>query len=334
MMKKAVYAVVAMVFAIGLSSANLIAAEKQIIKISFGSSDNHPVTKTLREFVKRLNEKTSNRYDIRIYANATLGDDLRATEAVKAGALDSVVTSAAPISGMVKEIMIFDLPFLFSSEKVADAILKGPVAKTLEQKMAEKDLVCIAWYENGFRNLTNNVKSVKSPADIKGLKVRTMQNPMHLSAWRTLGANPTPMPFSEVFTALQQGVIDGEENPIPTIFDAKFNEVQKYISLTQHIYTPYLFLFSKKVFEKLPKADQKIFIEVAKGTESLNRQIVRDAAKANLDEMSKKGMTVTLLTADQKKVFQKAMAPVWDEYSDKIGKDMMKSVQTELAKVK
>jgi len=310
------------------------AAQKQVIKISFGSGDTHPTTKTIREYAKKVDEKTNGKYDIQIFTNATLGDDLRATEAVKAGMLDAVVTSTAPVGGIIKEIMIFDLPFLFSSGEVADTILSGPVAKDLEQKMAEKDLLCIAWYENGFRNLTNSVREIKAPADIKGLKIRTMENPIHLAAWKQLGANPTPMPFSEVFTALQQRVVDGQENPVPTIFDAKFNEVQKYITLTGHIYSPYLFLFSKKLFEKLPEEDQKIFMDIAKETESLNRQLARDAVKANLEEMAKKGIIVTELTAEQKKVFQDTLMPVWDQFSEKIGKDIVDKMKAELAKIK
>lgn len=314
-------------------AAHQSSGQKQVIKISFGSGEAHPGTKALKEYAKKVNEKTNGKYDVQVYISAALGDDLKATEAVRAGMLDAVLTSAAPVGGMVKEAMIFDLPFLFANEKVADTILSGPVAKDLEQKMAEKDLICLAWFENGFRNVTNSVREIKSPADIKGLKIRTMENPIHLAAWKQLGANPTPMPFSEVFTALQQHVVDGQENPIPTIFDAKFNEVQKYITLTKHIYSPYLFLFSKKVYDKMPKEDQKIFFDIARETEALDKQLTRDAAKANLEEMKKKGIVVTELTPGQQKVFQDTLMPVWDQFSEKIGKDIVEKTKEELKKI-
>jgi tripartite ATP-independent transporter DctP family solute receptor len=335
MCKKMVHLVIGLLMICSLTAVCIAAPAKQVIKISFGSSDNHPITKTLREhYIKLVNQKTKGRYDIQVYTNAQLGDDLRATEAVRAGMLDAVVTTLAPVGGIVKETMVFDLPFLFPNEQVADKIMKGPVAKTLDQKMAAKGLINLAWYENGFRHLSNSVREVKSPADLKGLKIRTMENPIHLATWRALGANPTPMPFSEVFTALQQHVIDGQENPIPTLYDGKFYEVQKYITLTGHIYSPYVFLFSKKVFDKMPKGDQKIFLQVGKQTEPINRQIVRAAAKANLDYIEKQGLTITQLTAAQKKVFQAMLQPVWDQFSDKIGADMIKLMRTELKKAK
>jgi tripartite ATP-independent transporter DctP family solute receptor len=335
MRKKMAQVIVGLLIICGLTTVGFSAPSKQVIKISFGSSDNHPITKTLREhYVKLINEKTNNKYDVQVYTSAQLGDDLRATEAVRAGMLDAVVTTLAPVGGIVRETMVFDLPFLFTDEQVADKILSGPVARTLNQKMAKKGLICLAWYENGFRHLSNNVREIKSAADLKGLKIRTMENPIHLAAWRKLGANPTPMPFSEVFTALQQHVIDGQENPIPTFYDGKFYEVQKYLTLTGHIYSPYVLLFSKKIFDKMPKKDQKIFLQVGKDTEAINRKIVRTAAKTNLDYIEKQGITVTNLTAEQKKVFQDMLQPVWDQFSDKIGIDIIKQVRTELKKVK
>jgi tripartite ATP-independent transporter DctP family solute receptor len=334
MRKKMVHVIVGLLMVCGLTAVCFSAPSKQVIKISFGSSDNHPITKTLREhYIKLINQKIKNKYDIQVYTNAQLGDDVRATEAVKAGMLDAVVTTLAPVGGIVKETMVFDLPFLFTDEQVADKILSGPVVKTLDQKMAKKGMICLAWYENGFRHLSNNVREIKSPADLKGLKIRTMENPIHLAAWRKLGANPTPMPFSEVFTALQQHVIDGQENPIPTFYDGKFYEVQKYLTLTGHIYSPYVLLFSKKVFDKMPKKDQKIFLQVGKETEPINRKIVRAAAKANLDYVVKQGLTVTNLTSKQKKVFQDMLQPVWDQFSNKIGINIIKQVRTELSKL-
>ncbi|WHH57683.1 DctP family TRAP transporter solute-binding subunit [Petroclostridium sp. X23] len=308
--------------------------DQKVIKISFAGSDTHPITKTLEEFEKQFEEKTQRRYDIQIFANAALGDDLKATEQVKAGMLDAVVTSPSPVGTIVKEVMVFDLPFLFSSEEAADKILSGDFASYLDNKMLEKGLVNVAWYEDGFRHLTNSKKVVVSPEDVKGMKIRTMENPIHLAAWKTLGANPTPMPYTEVFTALQQHVIDGQENPYPTIYDGKFYEVQDHLSTTGHVYSPFIFIYSKKLFDKLPEDDQKIFKEVAKETEPINRKINRAAAQKCRETMEANGLKVTELTLEQKQIFQEILIPIWDDFTDIFGEEALDMLKQELEKTK
>ena len=239
------------------------AAAPKIIKISNGLNEQHPVLLSQKEFEKYIEEKLPGKYDIQVYANAQLGDDVRATEGVRMGTLEMVVTTASPITGLVPEFNVFDLPFIFANEKEADAIFDGPVGAKLLALLEPKGLKCLAYMENGFRQLTNSVREVKTPEDLKGLKVRTMQNPIHLAAFKALGANPTPMPFSEVFTAMQQKTIDGQENPIPTIYLQKFYEVQKFTTLSGHIYSPFLMLINKKLFDSFPAEDQKVFLEAA-----------------------------------------------------------------------
>lgn len=309
------------------------AAGKKILKVSNGINDKHPAYIAQLTFKKIVEEKTKGKYEVQLYHSSQLGDDIKATESLRAGTLDMVVTSTSPLTGMVKELAIFDLPFLFPSEKVADAILDGPIGKQISDLMPAKGLVNIAWYENGYRNLTNSAREVKTPADLKGLKIRTMENPIHLAAWKALGANPAPMPFSEVFTALQQKTIDGQENPVPTIFANKFYEVNKYTTLSGHVYTPFMFLFSKKIFDTLPKEDQDIIVAAAKETAILQRQLNRKASVDNVAEMRKLGATVTELTAEQKKAFQQATASVWDQFAEKIDKDLVAKMKAEVEKL-
>jgi tripartite ATP-independent transporter DctP family solute receptor len=192
----------------------------------------------------------------------------------------------------------------------------------------------LAYYENGFRQLTNSVREVKSPADLKGLKIRTMENPIHLALWRALGANPTPMPFSEVFTAMQQKTIDGQENPVPTIFLSKFYEVQKYLTMTGHVYGPHILLINKKLWDSFPAEDQKVIQQAAQESAVFQRATNRKMNSDLVSQLKDKGMTVTYLTSDQLKAFQDATKSVYEQWVPKIGKDLVDEFQATVAAVK
>lgn len=308
--------------------------DAKVIKVSAGLNEKHPQIIGLKKFEEIVEAKTNGRYDIQVYPNAQLGDDVKATQDVKMGNLDMVSPSASPLTGMVKEYMVFDLPFIIPNEKAADAIMDGAIGKKLGDALDSKGLHLLAYYENGFRQLTNSAKEVKSPADLKGLKIRTMENPIHLAAWKALGANPTPMPFSEVFTAMQQRTIDGQENPIATIFLSKFNEVQKYLTLTGHVYGPHLVLINSKLWESFSAEDKKIFDDAAKESAVLNRKTNREMNKAYIDDLKKAGMTITELSPEQLKAFQDAVAPVYKQFEDQIGKDLIAEFKATVDKAK
>jgi TRAP-type transport system periplasmic protein len=321
-MKKACILVLTLIVGIGLTAGSAMAQAK-VLKISNGINEQHPSYLAGKKFEEILEAKLPGKYDVQVYANSQLGDDVRATEAVRMGTLEMVTTSASPLTGLVAQFNVFDLPFIVPSEKAADAIYDGPVGAKLAATLEAKGIKLLAYYENGFRQLTNSVREVKTPADLKGLKIRTMQNPIHLEAFRAMGANPTPMPFSEVFTAMQQKTIDGQENPIPTIWLSKFYEVQKYLSLTGHVYGPHITLINKKLFDSFPPDHQKIIIEAAKESAVFQRALNRKMNKEFVDNLKKAGVTVTELTPDQKKPFQAAVASVYTNWEPKIGKDMM-----------
>ncbi len=309
-------------------------AAAKVIKISNGLNEQHPLLVAQKEFEKYVESKLPGKYDIQVYANAQLGDDVRATEAVRMGTLEMVAPTASPVTGLVPEFNVFDLPFIITSEKGADAVFDGPVGAKLSALLEPKGLKNLCFMENGFRQLTNSAREVKSPADLRGLKIRTMQNPIHLMAFKALGANPTPMPFSEVFTAMQQKTIDGQENPIPTIYLSKFYEVQKYTTLTGHIYSPFIFLINKKLFDSFPAEDQKVFLEGAAVTSKFERELNRKQNVELVDKLRAAGMTVTVLTPDQIKAFQDAAKPVYDEWVPKIGKDLVAEFQAAVASAK
>ena len=311
-----------------------VASKGAIIKISVGLNEKTPMYLGAKKFADIVKAKTNGKYDVQVFANAQLGDDIRATEAVKAGSLEMVVTSPSPLAGINNDFNVLDLPFLFPNEKAADALLDSPLGAKIGSKLETHNLKLLAYFENGFRQITNSAREIKTPADLKGLKIRCTENAIHLATFKALGANPTPMPFSEVFTALQQKTIDGQENPVPTIFLSKFFEVQKYVSLTGHLYGPHILLINKKLWDGLPDADKKIFEAAAVEAKLLNRATNREMNKNYVDELRKAGMTVTVLTPDQLKLFRDAVAPVHTEFEAKIGKDLINEVKAILEKNK
>lgn len=308
-------------------------AGKKVIKISIGLNEAHPEFLGLKKFKEIVEAKTNGKYDVQPYANAQLGDDVKATEAVRNGTLEMTGPSSSPLAGISKELMVFDLPFLFPNTKVAYQVMDGPVGQKILDTLDSKGIKGLAYWENGFRHLTNSARDVKTPADAKGLKIRTMENPIHLATWKALGANPAPMPFSEVFTAMQQKTIDGQENPVPTIYLSKYNEVQKYCTLTGHVYTPHLLLISKKLWDSLPKEDQKIFQDAAYEARDYVRKISKEMNDSQVTKLREAGMTVTELTDAQRKQFQDAVKPVYDQFADRIGKQIIDEVQAEVAKL-
>jgi len=322
------------VFAKGSSDAKAAEAKgPTVLKISNGINEEHPSYLAAVKFGEILNGKLPGRFEVQVYANAQLGDDVRATEAAQMGTLEMVCTSSSPLVGLASDFMVLDLPFIFSSEKAADAVLDGAVGKALAAKLEPKGLKLLAYYENGFRQLTNSAKEVMSPADLKGLKIRTMENPIHLAAWKALGANPTPMPFSEVFTAMQQKTIDGQENPIPTIYLSKFYEVQKFTTLTGHVYGPHILLMNKKLFDSFTPAEQKVLMESAQESALYQRKLNRQMNTDYVAELRKNGMTVTELTPAQQKAFQDSVLPVYTQFEEKIGKDLIQQVRDITSKV-
>ena len=332
-MKRTAVWILALALAIGFSSGQALAQSK-ILKISNGINEQHPSYLANKKFGEILAAKLPGKYTVQVYANAQLGDDVRATEAVRMGTLEMVTTSASPLTGLVPEFNVFDLPFIVPNTKAADAIFDGPIGARLAADLEKKGLKLLCYYENGFRQLTNSARPVKSPADLKGLKIRTMQNPIHLEAFRAMGANPTPMPFSEVFTAMQQGTIDGQENPIPTIWLSKFYEVQKYVSLTGHVYGPHIMLIGKKLWDSFPADDQKIIAAAAQESAVYQRSINRKMNKDFVENLRKAGTTVIELTPEQHKAFVDACNSVYTTWEPKIGKALLDEFRATVAKAK
>ena len=279
------------------------------------------------EFFKELVEKNSEgKIEVELYHSSQLGDDREMMEALQMGVQEMTCPSTAPIAPFVNGFKVFDLPFLFPTNESADYVLDSEVGQKLLDQLADIGIIGLAYWENGYRQLTNSAKAVKSPADVDGLKVRTMENPIHLAAWKALGANPTPMAFGELFSAMQQKVVDGQENPWGTIYLQNFFEVQDYTTDTGHVYSPFVLMISKKFWDDLPEDLQGIVKDAALQARNHNRKLNRQMNAEYLEKLKEK-MDVTILTPEQRAAFQEAVQPVYDQFSEEIGPELIQDVQ-------
>ncbi len=276
-------------------------------------------------FAKEIEKNTQGRYKIQNFYSGALGAERESIEAVQLGTLDMVMTSTGPVPNFVPEVAILDIPFLFTSYAHARAVLDGPIGQEMLTKFDSKGLKALAWGENGFRHMTNSKHAVNSPDDLKGLKLRTMENPVHIMAYKGFGLIPTPMAITEVFTALQQHTVDGQENPLTVIQAQKFDQVQKYLSLTGHVYSPAVILMSKGQWEKLSAADQKAFLDAAKVAVKANRDRIDADEKTGVAYLRSKGMEV-IENVDRSK-FQAVLKPVFAELGKKFGEANIEKIR-------
>ncbi len=308
--------------------------QDRTIKFTNGVNEDHPVGVGVKKMQEVLAAKPCGKMKIQAFWGGSAGGDLQATQALRAGTQEMVCTSSSPLVGIVKELGVFDLPFLFANEKEADAVLDGPAGQYFNKKLEEAGLVNLAYWENGFRNLTNSKKPVSKAEDFEGIKLRVMQNNIFLDTFRTLGTNAVPMAFGEVFTALETKTIDGQENPFVTIETSKFNEVQRYLSVTRHAYTPFLVLYSKRLWDQLSPQEQAVLREAAVEGQKVQRVANRQLNEKSLASLKTKGMQVNEITpAEQRRMFDK-VKPVYDKNVPTIGAEAVKVVLDELKKAR
>jgi len=283
----------------------------------------HPYQPGFELMAKIVKEKTNGRITIEIHHSASLAEEEQAIEALQMGTIDITTVSAAPLTGFVKEYMACDLPFIFATPQEAFAFYDGEIGDTLFKLTEPIGLVGLAWWENGFRNFTTKDKAIRTPEDMKGLKMRTMNSPVHMASIRALGGNAVPIPFGELYSALQQRVVDGQENPVANIHAMKFHEVQKYVMLSRHFHDPSPLFISQKTWDKLNNEDKKIIQEAAIKARDHMRQVGIDQEKGLIDEIRKSGTEVIELTPAQIKQFQDATKDVYKNFEDKIGKEYL-----------
>ncbi len=311
-----------LVLGLGMACA---AFAQTAMKISISTAQNSHQGVAIDTFAKEVAARTNGRYKVETFYNGSLGGERESIEAVQLGTQELAFSSTGPVPNFVPETKILDVPFLFRDKAHARAVLDGPIGQELLTKFSPKGFKALGWAENGFRHMTNSKRSVKAPDDLKGLKMRTMENPVHIAAYKGFGIITTPMAFPEVFTALQQGTVDGQENPLSVIIAAKFDQVQKHLSLTGHVYSPCIWVMNKAMFDKLSAEDQKHFLDAAKEATKANRARVDEDDAKGVADLRAKGMNV-VENVDKAK-FVKALATVNADFEKQFGKANIEKIR-------
>jgi tripartite ATP-independent transporter DctP family solute receptor len=272
-----------------------------------------------RQTFERL---TGGRYRVVMQRN---DNEREMIESVQIGTLDCTITSTGPVGNFVPETRVLDVPFLFRDYDHARGVLDSAIGQELLRRFEPRGLVGVVWMENGFRHLTNSRREVRSPADVQGLKVRTMENQVHMRAFSTLGALPTPMAFSELVPALQQGTVDGQENPIPVIVANNLNQVQRFLTLTGHVYSPAVMICNPDMMRRLPAADRAAFLEAARAAAAANRAKVTADERTGVDELRRRGMQV--VTEVDTGAFQRALAAAFAQYERELDGALLRRIR-------
>lgn len=301
------------------------ASAQTVLKLGYATSKESHYGVGSAVFCDEMEKGTQGRYKCQQFPNSALGGEREQIEAVQLGTQDIVNTSTGPLGNFVPEVKIVDIPFLFRNYDHARKVMDGPIGQDILKKLQAKGLIGLAWTENGFRHMTNNKHAIVNAEDARGLKMRTMENKVHMEGYKTFGILPTPMPFPELFTALQQGTVDGQENPIPVILSSKFSQVQKHLSLTGHVYSPAVLILSPTVWSKLSDADKKAFVEAAQKGGAAQRKKVNDDEANGIAQLKKDGMQVVEQVNGES--FRKAVAPAYANFAKEFGADKIAAIQ-------
>jgi TRAP-type transport system periplasmic protein len=306
----------------------------RLIRFGYGLNEQSNQGRAAKVFADHVEKASGGKMKVRAIGAAALGPDTQMQQALIGGAQEMMVGSTATLVGITKEMALWDTPFLFNNAKEADAILDGPIGTKVMDKLQPKGLVGLAYWENGFRNLTNSKRPVTKMEDLDGIKLRVMQNNVYLDSFKTLGANAIPLPFSELFSALETKTVDGQENPYNTILSSKFYEVQKYLSVTNHVYSPWIVTASKKWWDGLSKDEQKILLDAAKAARDSERKDTRDEGAKALADLKAKGMQINELPPAEAARMRDKLTKVNATIAADVGMDLWKETQDELAKMR
>ena len=309
------------------------AQEAREIKFATQNPKGHPIVVGMEKFVELVAARSGGKIKVNLFPGGVLGGDAQNVSALQGGTVDMISLNAGILASQVKDFEVFDFPFMFANAKEADAIVDGPFGEKLEAKLQDKGIVGLAYFELGFRQLTNSKRAVNTVEDIAGLKLRVIPNAINVDWVKALGANPTPMAFGEVYPAMEQKAIDGQENPLPVIAANKFYEVQKHIALTNHQYNPQIVIASKKLWDSLSEADRKLLGDAAQEAAVFQRKVSREAMGTALATLKSNGMQVTEFSAAEQAKLRDKLKPVIDKHGAAIA-ETVKSLQAELAKLR
>ncbi len=295
----------------------------QEIKIGYALAEDSHYGAGARAFEESLKASLGDQFTFRHFPSSGLGGEREVLEGLQLGTVEMTIASDGTLTNFVPEVGVLGIPFLLRDKAHARTVLDGEIGKEMLAKFDDAGLKALAWGEQGFRHITSNRDPVEAPADLAGLKIRTMENPVHIAAFRALGAAPTPMAWPEVIGALQQGAIDAQENPLSVIVSAKLAEVQKYLTLDGHVYSSTIVLVSPALWGSLDDAQKAAFEKAAADAVVAMRAYVDDADTNGVEALKAAGMQVNELTPEQKAVFREALAEPYKDYEAQFGKALM-----------
>ncbi|MFC3041793.1 DctP family TRAP transporter solute-binding subunit [Virgibacillus xinjiangensis] len=304
-------------------------SEQYTIRIPHLVSEEQSSHIAAEEFKKKLEEESDGRLKVEIYPNGQLfPSDREAIEAVQLGNVEMTIPAIAPLASFNPDFSVFDLPFLFDDYEAAYAALDGELGQGLLDSLEEEGMKGLVFGENGFRHLSNNEGPVTSLEDIQGLKMRTLESPLHTDTFKQLGMNASPFAFGELYTALQQGTYDAMEAPISLFYTNKFYEVQDYLTLTGHVYQATILLMNNDFYQSLPEDLQKLVMEAAEEFREEQRELAQQQDTEFLEDLKENGMEVNELTEEQRQEFIDAVQPVYEKYEEEIGQDLIEQAQS------
>jgi len=314
-----------------LSAALAQDIKERTFKFALQNPKGHPLEQGATKFSELVAAKSGGKMKVNVFPGGTLGGDAANVSALQGGTIEFVMLNSGILASQVKDFEVYDFPFMFASAKEADAVVDGPFGQKMHAKLLDKGIVGLAYTELGFRQMTNSKKAINAVDDIAGLKLRVIPNAINVDWVKALGANPTPLAFPELYAALEQKAVDGQENPLSVIQANKFFEVQKFLTLTNHQYNPQSLIFSKKVWDTLSPAEQKILQDSAVEAAKFQRQVNREAAVGQLDALKKAGMQVSEFSPAEQAKLREKLKPVIDKHGAAIAATVAE-LQAELAK--
>lgn len=323
-----------LVAAMAVTAFGIAQAQTKTIKFANQNAKGHPIVMGMEKFAELVDQKSGGKLKVNVFPGGALGSDQANVSSLQGGTLEMASMNSGIFASLVKDFSIYDFPFLFANAKEADAVVDGPFGKSMHAKLEEKGLVGLGYYELGFRDITNSKRPITKVEDIAGLKLRVIPNPINVDWVSALGANPTPLPFPEVYAALEQKAIDGQENPVATIIGAKLFEVQKHLALTHHQYNPQSIVVSKKFWDGLAPAEKKVLEDAAAESIKYQREQSRAALATGLEKLKKDGMQVTELPPAEIAKLREKMKPVIAKHSATVGEATVKAMMAELEKAR
>ena len=325
---------VALALALAACAANAAEIREHNFKVAFVQQNDHPQGMSLERFAELVAKKSRGKMTVRSFPGGTLGGDAAVISSLQGGTVEMTLVATSLLGSQVKEFAMLDLPYLFNEFREADAVLDGPIGKKLNDKLPDRGLIGLSYWDHGFRNMTNSRRPITKLEDFQGLKIRVLQLPLYVDMFSALGANAVPMAYPELYSALENRAVDGQENTFSSIETAKFHEVQKHASPTKHVYQALILLFSKKIWDELTPDEHKVLLEAAAEAQPYARKISRDADAKSLETLKSKGMIISDFPQQSVAQMRARLKPVIDKYSKDAGEALVQEMQAEIAKVR